>query len=69
MKTKEKIENLMKRNDLQFVEMSFLRECKHNFDYWGFLKEGEEEELNVMYSRYFIDFEKSKIENQHLEDF
>lgn len=66
---RDRINNLMNRDDLKADEMLFLRDCKHNLNYLGHIKMLEEIELNTLYFKYFIDYVKATKENKHLGDF
>ena len=69
MEFQEKVNKLMMRDDLEDDEREFLEQCQLAFDSLDSLSLQEIERLDLLYSKYFIDYEKATKENKHIGDF
>jgi len=69
MEHKEKINKLMEVEDLEEEEIKLLEECQLAFDSVDVLSFQEEEQLDKLYSKHFIDYEKAAKENKSLGDY
>ena len=69
MEPKDKLNKLMEVEDLEEEEIKLLEECQLAFDSLDMLSFQEEGELDRLYSKHFIDYEKAAKENKSLGDY